>query len=69
MQAKHSVLFEARHGIAILTINRPEAMNALDPDVLLALSRHLEQVRNEPDIAAAIITGAGARSFSSGADI
>ena len=69
MQAKHSVLFEARHGIAILTINRPEAMNALDPDVLLALSRQLEQVRNEPDIAAAIITGAGARSFSSGADI
>ena len=69
MQAKHSVLFESRDGIAILTINRPEAMNALDPDVLVTLSRQLDRVRNEPDIAAAIITGAGARSFSSGADI
>lgn len=69
MQATHSVLFETRQKIAILTINRPEAMNALNPDVLTTLSRHLDRVRTDPAIAAAIITGAGGRAFSSGADI
>src|SRR5574343_18636 len=69
MRATHSVLFELRESIALLTINRPEAMNALDPGVLTCLSRQLDRVKADPHIAAAIITGAGGKAFSSGADI
>lgn len=57
MRATHSVLFERREQIAPLTINRPEAMNALDPGVLSCLSRQPDRVRADPRIAAAIITG------------
>jgi len=69
MRASHSVLFELRESIALLTINRPEAMNALDPGVLTCLSRQLDRVKADPRIAAAIITGAGGKAFSSSADI
>lgn len=69
MQASHSVLCEARQKIAFLTINRPEAMNALNPDVLMCLSRHLDRIKADSHITAAIITGAGTQSFSSGADL
>ncbi len=45
LRASHSVLFEIRESIALLTINRPEAMNALDPGVLACLARQLDRVK------------------------
>ncbi|WP_434514448.1 enoyl-CoA hydratase/isomerase family protein [Dechloromonas sp. ARDL1] len=69
MRASHSVLFDIRESIALLTINRPEAMNALDPGVLSCLARQLDRVKADPRIAAVIVTGAGGKAFSSGADI
>jgi len=56
-------------GIAIVTINRPEVHNALDAEHYSALSKAWSTVRDDPQIRVAILTGAGERAFSAGADI
>ena len=55
--------------IATITINRPEAMNALDPDTLERLAEIWLEVRENDDIWVAIITGAGEQSFCAAADL
>ena len=55
--------------IALITINRPERMNALDHEHYKALSDAWLRVRDDDDIRAAIVTGAGERAFCAGADI
>jgi enoyl-CoA hydratase/carnithine racemase len=64
-----ALLFEVRDHIAYLTINRPEAMNALDPETYRELSEAWVEVRDNPDIWVAIITGAGDKAFCAGADL
>jgi len=64
-----NVLFEKRGAIALLTINRPEKLNALDyatNDILMQL---LDRIEDDDAIRAMILTGAGDRAFSAGADI
>lgn len=64
-----TVLFEQRGAIALLTLNRPEKLNALDyatNDLLLSL---LDQIEDDPTVRAVILTGAGDRAFSAGGDI
>ncbi len=56
-------------GIALITINRPERLNALDQAAYQALSEAWRQVRDDPAVRVAIVTGAGERSFCVGADI
>jgi E-phenylitaconyl-CoA hydratase len=56
-------------GIALITINRPERLNAMDADHYQALSKAWQTVRDDQEIRVAIVTGAGARSFTTGADI
>ncbi len=56
-------------GIALLTINRPEKLNALNRAVVEELRECFERVRAEGAIRALILTGAGERSFIAGADI
>ncbi|MBL8338296.1 MAG: enoyl-CoA hydratase/isomerase family protein [Rhodoferax sp.] len=56
-------------GVALITINRPERMNAMDAEHYQALSRAWCTVRDDPAIRVAIITGGGDRAFSTGADI
>jgi len=63
------VLREERDGIAILTLNRPEAMNALNTPLRRALLDALLWFRDTPALRVAIITGAGNRAFSAGADL
>jgi 3-hydroxypropionyl-coenzyme A dehydratase len=55
--------------IAIIKINRPEALNAVNTDVIAELSRTIDIVSGDDSIKAIIITGAGERSFCAGADI
>lgn len=64
-----ALLFDVRQKIAYLTINRPEALNAMDPDTYRQLSEAWIEVRDNPDIWVAIITGAGDKAFSAGADL
>src|SRR5437763_14505587 len=56
-------------GIATITINRPERMNAMDAEHYQGLSQAWCRVRDDATIRVAIITGAGEKSFSTGADI
>ena len=55
--------------IAVITLNRPERMNALDAEHYRALSEAWIRVRDDQDIRVAIVTGAGEKSFSAGADL
>ncbi len=64
-----SVDFEMEGGVATITINRPERLNAMDADHYAALSDAWQRVRDDHDIRCAIITGEGERSFTTGADI
>ena len=64
-----ALIFEVRNHIAYLTINRPEVMNAMDPETYEELSQSWIEVRDNPEIWCAIITGAGNKSFSAGADL
>ena len=59
-----------QHGSTLeLTINRPKALNALNLDVLVALSQAFERAGRDNQLRAVIITGAGEKAFVAGADI
>jgi len=64
-----TLLFDLRDGIAFVTINRPERMNALNDEVISELSHAAERIATEAEIGGAIITGAGTKAFVAGADI
>jgi enoyl-CoA hydratase len=63
------VQFTVEDRIATITLNRPEKLNALDPEMLGALSVHLRALDTSTDARVLIVTGAGDRSFCVGADI
>ena len=64
-----TLLFEIKDGIAFVTINRPDKLNALNDQVMLELADAAERIATEPDIKGAILTGSGPKSFVAGADI
>jgi crotonobetainyl-CoA hydratase len=55
--------------IAIFTLNRPEVLNAINADLSRELGAALKNFRDDPELWVGIITGAGERAFSAGADI
>lgn len=61
--------FEMHGAVALITINRPEQMNSLDAEAYRQLSEAWIRVRDDSDVRAAVVTGAGSRSFCAGADI
>ena len=63
------VLYEQAAGVAVLTLNRPQALNALNLALLQDLSALLDRLRDDVATRAAIITGSGTRAFCAGADI
>lgn len=63
------LLFEKADGIATLTINRPETLNALDIPSLLEMEEILNKVKDDKSIHVLIITGAGEKAFVAGGDI
>lgn len=69
MPSDAPVLYEERDGVAWLTLNRPGAMNALNRELLASLSLCADEIRGNDVIRAVVITGAGDRAFSAGADI
>ena len=64
-----ALIYEKKGNTAYITINRPEVMNAMDPETYSELSQAWIDVRDDPDVWCAIITGAGDRAFSAGADL
>jgi 3-hydroxypropionyl-coenzyme A dehydratase len=69
MSTMKYIQLEPQGDIAILRINRPEALNAMNLDVLSELSKMIDIVAADGSIKAVVITGAGERSFCAGADI
>ena len=69
MSTMKYIQLEPLGDIAIIKINRPEALNALNLDVIAELSRTIDIVGVDDNIKVVIITGAGERSFCAGADI
>ncbi|NQT47346.1 MAG: enoyl-CoA hydratase/isomerase family protein [Chloroflexi bacterium] len=67
MEYDHIIL-EKKDGIARITINRPDALNALHPDTHRQLQDALVNIDVDPEVKVVIITGAG-KTFSSGADL
>lgn len=63
------LLYEARDGIASLTLNRPRVLNALNLAMRDALWEALDAVVHDPDVGVVILRGAGDRAFSAGADL
>ena len=62
------VIYEIKEGIAYITLNRPEKLNAIDPPMRQQLWDAFQDVDKNPDVRCAIVTGAG-RAFSTGHDL
>ena len=63
------LLREQVKDIVYLTLNRPSVLNALNRPLLLALKQDLEEIKDDSEIQAVVIRGAGNKAFSAGADI
>lgn len=63
------IIYEKSGGVAMVTLNRPEALNAFSKDVVEEVLLALEDVRNDENVRVLILTGAGEKAFSVGADI
>ncbi len=64
-----AVLFEKRGSIAVVTLNRPEARNAISPEVMVKLDEAWSAITEDDEVRVAILTGAGDKAFSAGADL
>ena len=64
-----TLLFEIKDGIALITINRPDKLNALNDQVMAELADVAQRLATDDVIRGAILTGAGPKAFVAGADI
>lgn len=64
-----AALYEKRGNVALITINRPEARNAVNGAVSTAVGDALQQAQDDDEIRAVILTGSGDKSFCAGADL
>lgn len=63
------IVYEKSEGIATITLNRPEALNAFSKEVVSEVLQALEDIRSDESARVVILTGAGEKAFSAGADI
>src|SRR5688572_13948688 len=64
-----TLLTSLEKGILLITVNRPDKMNAINSDVMQDLDLVVTEIETNKDIRAAIITGSGQKAFVAGADI
>ena len=69
LQLPPTILFEKRDHIAIVTINRPDAMNALTKEMLLGIDHAFAEIEADPELWVSILTAAGDRAFCCGMDL
>jgi enoyl-CoA hydratase len=67
--SEEAILYERRGAVAVITINRPERMNALDLATLAALAAAVEKADADVDVNVLLFTGAGDKAFVAGGDI
>jgi enoyl-CoA hydratase len=63
------ITYEKSEAIATITLNRPEALNSFNPDMKNEVLQALEDIKNDENTRVVILTGAGEKAFSTGADI
>ena len=63
------VIYEKSEGIATITLNRPETLNAFSKEVVEEVLQALEDVKDDESVRVVVLTGAGEKAFSAGADI
>jgi len=63
------LLYETKGAIAIVTLNRPKALNALCAPLMKELKACLKEIGDDPGVAGVILTGSGEKAFAAGADI
>lgn len=68
-ETERHVLLTVRGGIARIVLDRPAALNAMNPALLRGLADALETAASDPEVRAVVLAGAGGRAFSAGADI
>lgn len=61
--------FEVKGHIATITLNRPEKMNAMDMEMYEGISNYLAEIDRREDIWVGVVTGAGDKAFTAGADL
>jgi enoyl-CoA hydratase/carnithine racemase len=64
-----NILSERVEKVAVITMNRPEKLNALSYELAIELDEELSKIENDDEVRAVILTGAGPRAFSAGGDI
>ncbi len=64
-----SLQLTREHGVATLSLDRPKQLNALDAATLRELARAVREIRRDAGVRAVVVTGAGEKAFSAGADI
>ena len=67
--SEQEVLLDLKGSIAILTLNRPKVLNALNRSLQLSLEKYILQLENDDKVKCIIITGPGDKAFSAGGDI
>jgi enoyl-CoA hydratase len=65
----NNLLVEVENGIAVVTVNRPKSLNALNSETLAELSECVCEIEKRDDVKVLILTGSGEKSFVAGADI
>ncbi|MBF7083094.1 enoyl-CoA hydratase/isomerase family protein [Desulfallas sp. Bu1-1] len=65
----NNILLEKEDNLAVMTINRPKVLNALNGETLRELDEAVEQIAADDEVRVVIITGAGEKAFVAGADI
>ncbi|HZW57556.1 MAG TPA: enoyl-CoA hydratase/isomerase family protein [Nitrososphaerales archaeon] len=63
------IIYSVTSGVAVITINRPNALNALSIEAIHSLAKKLRDADNSPTVSLVVIRGAGDRAFCAGADI
>jgi len=63
------IIYEKNEGVATITLNRPEALNAFSKDVVEEILHALEDIETDEAVRVVVLTGAGEKAFSAGADI
>jgi len=64
-----NILTDRMEKIAVITLNRPEKLNAMNYELACELDDELTKIENDDDVRVVILTGAGPRAFSAGGDI
>lgn len=64
-----TIIYEKKENVAWITLNRPEVLNAQNETLMAEITSAMEQARDDDEVYVIVLTGAGNRAFSAGADI